>query len=242
MTGTRILPSCPGWVRPSPSRGPSRQTGTYLTGALAPSEPSNAGAATDPDWTTYEIPEAALAVMYPSSWARSTDPLMPNLVDPSELVALSTFPARPGGENRAHMPENAIEDMGPTDALVVIQERLGGPEDGTVAAGDYPRRPAQFGPGTGYPSEAVHCLDQRKAFSTAIYPSAIPADASTPMSRSEPRPHPRSVRRPGRSSTASKSSESSGHLSSPAPRAGDHRTTLLSQAAGMKGDRTPTPC
>jgi hypothetical protein len=52
----------------------------------------------------------------------------------------------------------------PTDALVVIQERLGGPEDGTVAAGDYPRRPAQFGPGTGYPSEAVHCLDQRKAF------------------------------------------------------------------------------
>ena len=127
-------------------------------------EPSNAAAGADSDWTTYEIPEAALVVTYPSSWARSTDPLMPNLVDPKELVALSTFPARPGGANCAHMPENAIEDMGPTDALVVIQERVGGPEDGTVAPADYPRRPAQFGPETGYPSEAVDCLDRRKAF------------------------------------------------------------------------------
>ena len=127
-------------------------------------EPSNASAATDPDWTTYEIPEAAVAVAYPASWTRSIDPLLPGLVDPKELVSLSTFPARPGGESCVHLPENAIEDMGPTDALVVIQERLGGPEDGTVAAGDYPRRPAQFGPGIGYPSEAVDCLDQRKAF------------------------------------------------------------------------------
>jgi hypothetical protein len=152
MTGTRILPSCPGWVRPSPSRGPSRQTGTYLTGALAPSEPSNAGAATDPDWTTYEIPEAALAVMYPSSWARSTDPLMPNLVDPSELVALSTFPARPGGENRAHMPENAIEDMA---------DRCSGRHPGTAWR---PRRRHSRGRGLSEATRTVrsgHRLSQR---------------------------------------------------------------------------------
>ena len=133
-------------------------------------EPSTAGAATDPDWTTYEIPEASLAVTYPSSWARSTDPLMPNLVDPKELVALSTFPARPGGKNCAHMPENAIEDMGPTDALVLIEERVGDSEDDAVAPADYPRRPAQFGPGTGYPSEAVDCLDQRKEFFDRLIP------------------------------------------------------------------------
>ena len=37
---------------------------------------------------------------------------MPGLADPRELVALSTFPFRAGGENCAHLPENAIEDMG----------------------------------------------------------------------------------------------------------------------------------
>jgi hypothetical protein len=63
------------------------------------------------DWTTYDVPDAALVVRYPSSWTRSADPLMPHLGDPKELVALSTFVARPGGENCGHMPENAIEDM-----------------------------------------------------------------------------------------------------------------------------------
>ncbi len=122
------------------------------------------GATEPPAWTTYDVPEASLAVTYPSSWTRSVDPLLPDLVDPKVLVALSTFPARPGGENCAHLPENAIEDMGPTDALVVVEERLGDPEDGAGTPGNYPGRPAQFGPSSGYPTEAVDCLDHRKAF------------------------------------------------------------------------------
>ncbi len=131
---------------------------------------TDSGAAEALDWTTYAIPEAGLTGSYPSSWTRSIDPLMPSLADPRELVAFSTFSARPGGENCAHMPENAIEDMGPTDALVVIEERRGDPEDGTVTRADYPKRPGQFGPSHGYRSEAVDCLDRRKAFFDRFIP------------------------------------------------------------------------
>ena len=163
------------------------------------------GATEPPAWTTYDIPEASLAVTYPSSWTRSVDPLLPDLVDPKVLVALSTFPARPGGENCAHLPENAIEDMGPTDALVVIEERLGDSEDGAGRPSDYPGRPAQFGPSSGYPTEAVDCLGHRKAFSDYLIPFGDSGRVSLPMSRSGPRPRPTSAPRPGRSWTASRS-------------------------------------
>jgi hypothetical protein len=121
------------------------------------------------DWTTYDVPGAALVVRYPSSWARSDEPLMPHLGDPKELVALSTFTARPGGENCGHMPENAIEDMSPADALVVVEERLGNYE-GAGMLEDYPVRPARFGPNDGYRSEAIDCLDHRKVFFDRIIP------------------------------------------------------------------------
>jgi hypothetical protein len=94
---------------------------------------------------------------------------MPSLADPRELVALSTFPARAGGDNCAHMPENAVEDMGPEDALVVIEERLGDLDTASGPA-DYPARPEHFGPGNGYRSEAVDCLDRRKAFFDRFIP------------------------------------------------------------------------
>lgn len=130
---------------------------------------ADSGTAGALDWTTYDVPETGVTISYPSSWKRSTRPLMPSLADPKELVALSTFPARPGGENCAHMPENAIEDMGPADALVVIEEHLSDFEGaGTLA--DYPERPGQFGPSDGYPSEAVDCLDQRKEFFDRFIP------------------------------------------------------------------------
>jgi hypothetical protein len=108
-------------------------------------------------------------VSYPPRWKRSTDPLMPSLADPRELVALSTFPARAGGDNCAHMPENAVEDMGPEDALVVIEERRGDLDTGGGPA-DYPARPEHFGPSNGYPSEAVDCLDRRKEFFDRFIP------------------------------------------------------------------------
>ncbi|MGH3012065.1 MAG: hypothetical protein ACRDMY_09535 [Gaiellaceae bacterium] len=121
------------------------------------------------EWTTNKISEAGVTVSYPSGWVRSAEPLLPGLSDPRELVALSTFDARPGGENCAHMPENAIADMGPTEALIVIEERLGGPTGSSTLA-DYPERPGHFGASNGYPSEAVDCLDRPKEFFDRFIP------------------------------------------------------------------------
>ena len=68
------------------------------------------------------------------------------------------------------MPENAIEAMGPRDALVVVEERVGASPAGHGHAADYPERPDRFGPDDGYPSEAVDCLDERKAFFDRFIP------------------------------------------------------------------------
>jgi len=40
-----------------------------------------------------------------------------------ELLALGTYELRPGGDRCAHQPVNAIEDLGPRDALIVVFER-----------------------------------------------------------------------------------------------------------------------
>jgi hypothetical protein len=62
------------------------------------------------------------------------------------------------------MPENALEAMSPADGLLVLEERLLDDEDGSGTFEGYPERPEHFGPGGGYPSEAVDCLDRPKAF------------------------------------------------------------------------------
>jgi hypothetical protein len=122
------------------------------------------------NWTRYEIPEAGVAVSFPSGWERSRTALMPSLADPRELVTLGTFEPPPGGENCAHMPENAIEEMDPADGLIVIEERLGDSEDGSDTFEGYPERPEHFGPNHGYRSEAVDCLDQPKTFFDRFIP------------------------------------------------------------------------
>jgi hypothetical protein len=93
---------------------------------------------------------------------------MPGLSDPLELVALSTFDARRGGENCAHVPENAVEDMGPADALVIVEERLA--EFEGSSPDDYPPRPGRFGSSDGYRSETIDCLDRRKEFFDRFIP------------------------------------------------------------------------
>jgi hypothetical protein len=118
--------------------------------------------------TAYEVPDAGLTISFPPGWQRSTEPLLPGLADPRELVAVSTFDPRAGGENCAHMPENAVEGLGASDALLVIEERLAEFDWGTPS--DYPQRPGHFGPGNGYPSETVDCLDQHKEFFDRFIP------------------------------------------------------------------------
>ncbi len=122
------------------------------------------------EWTSYEIPGTGVTISFPPGWIRSTETLMPGLADPRELVSLGTFDPPPGGENCAHMPENAIEKMTPADSVIVIEERVGDPEDGSGTLADYPERPEHFGPDDGYRSEAVDCLDEPKAFFDRFIP------------------------------------------------------------------------
>lgn len=138
--------------------------GSTSADRAAPADPVGSEAA---DWTRYEVPGADLTVSFPSGWTRSTVQLMPMLADPREVVALGTSELLPGGDNCAHMPENAIEGMGPTDAVVVLEERLEDFGEGSPSAG-FPERPLHFGPDDGYTSEAFDCLDRPKAFSDRL--------------------------------------------------------------------------
>jgi len=74
-------------------------------------------------WIHWRDEERGFTVTYPGAWQRAASPLTPQLSDPVELLALGTYELRPGGDRCAHQPVNAVEDLGPRDALIVIFER-----------------------------------------------------------------------------------------------------------------------
>jgi hypothetical protein len=135
------------------------------TGSRSPPSTS----ATPESWTphprpaaeiSYSDPEQGFSVEYPPDWTRAEESLTPRLTDPKEILSLGTFPLRPGGHNCAQFPENAIDDLGPGDALVSIQERKN-----DRPSPFYQERPAHFGAsdGTGH-DESPYCLDHEKSF------------------------------------------------------------------------------
>ncbi len=65
----------------------------------------------------------SIVVSYPSGWTLASEILTPHLADPREIFALGTYPLRPGGTSCAQYPVNAIEDLGPSDALIWFAER-----------------------------------------------------------------------------------------------------------------------
>jgi hypothetical protein len=96
-----------------------------------------------------------LTVELPQGWQSATDSLTPHLVDPREKLAVATFPLRYRQTGCSHVPGSALDDLGPGDAFVTLQERgLGVPDD----APDFPARPARFGPDLGGPSAASRCV------------------------------------------------------------------------------------
>ena len=76
------------------------------------------GSSVAPSTTTEPAAITGWAMSYPGDWFRADSELMPNLGWDSTTVA--TFPLRPGGERCAHVPENALRDLGPGDALVTV--------------------------------------------------------------------------------------------------------------------------
>jgi hypothetical protein len=96
-----------------------------------------------------------LQVTLPPRWQPAREPLTPGLEDPREVLAVATFPLRYRRTACTHVAGSALEDLGPDDAFVTLQER--GLDPGSAWL-DFPERPAHFGPQLGGPSEASACV------------------------------------------------------------------------------------
>jgi hypothetical protein len=100
-----------------------------------------------------------IAVELPAGWQRATRSLTPQLTDPREVVAVATYPLRYRRTLCAHMPGSALEDLGPDDAFVTLQER--GLDQGSSWLG-FPKRPKHFGARLGGASEASECVPKAR--------------------------------------------------------------------------------
>jgi hypothetical protein len=113
------------------------------------------GVAARPTATSPAAPAAhrehGLVVSLPPGWSAAAESLTPNLTDPREVLAVGTGPLRYRETGCAHVPGSALEDLGPSGALVTLYERA-------RPTGQVPARPARFGPGLGGPSEASACV------------------------------------------------------------------------------------
>lgn len=99
-----------------------------------------------------EVSQHGLFVALPAGWQAAPSSLTPHLTDPREELAVATFPLRYHEGGCAHMPVSALQDLGPRDAFVTLQERgIGATENG------FPARPGHFGPALGGTSEAQQC-------------------------------------------------------------------------------------
>jgi hypothetical protein len=96
-----------------------------------------------------------LSVALPPRWRPAPRSLTPALTDPREVLAVATFPLRYRRTACAHLAGSALEDLGPDDAFVTLQERG---LDPASTWSDFPERPARFGPELGGPSEASACV------------------------------------------------------------------------------------
>jgi hypothetical protein len=96
-----------------------------------------------------------LSVALPPRWRPARANLTPALSDPREVLAVATYALRYRRTTCAHVAGSALEDLGPDDAFVTLQER--GLDPGS-AWSDFPERPARFGPELGGPSEASACV------------------------------------------------------------------------------------
>jgi hypothetical protein len=131
----------------------ARQTDTPGAGRTVPST-RPADTPTQPTPITYRDDAHRFSVTYPGSWFRASETLTPHLVDPLEILSLGTHQLRPGGQECWRYPVNALEDLGPTDAFLTIQEEHLSPSE----LESFPERPEHFSEDLGGPSEAPFCV------------------------------------------------------------------------------------
>ncbi len=95
---------------------------------------------TDGERTTLHDEDDLFTVTYPAAWIPSDRPINTWVSSPREILALATYPLRPGGEavTDFQLPGNAVEDLGPDDILIWVSEA--GTGDG------FPARPEHLEP------------------------------------------------------------------------------------------------
>jgi hypothetical protein len=96
-----------------------------------------------------------LSVQLPPGWQAADASLTPHLTDPREEMSVGTFPLRYRDADCSQFPSGALEQLGPADAFVTLQERG---QDPRSTWPDFPPRPAEFGPQLGGGSEVEQCV------------------------------------------------------------------------------------
>jgi len=103
---------------------------------------------TDGVFTTLHDEDDLFTVTYPSDWMVSEVPINDRVCSPFEILALATYPLRPGGEAvmDAQLPSHAVEDLGTSDILIWLNDA--GSACGGVRRSDGggPERPEHFEP------------------------------------------------------------------------------------------------
>jgi hypothetical protein len=90
--------------------------------------------------------EGITSAVVPVGWGVADEPLTPHLLDPGEVASFGTFDMAPNRAGQcAHLPVQAVLDMGPTDSLVMLSERtMFGDGLGTKPPLDADTRPSPF--------------------------------------------------------------------------------------------------
>lgn len=96
-----------------------------------------------------------ISLRLPQGWQVAGMSLTPHLVDPLEVMSVGTFPMHYREAPCSQFPVSALEDLGPADAFVTLQERGLDPRSAWL---DFPPRPVRFGPGLGGPTDVRGCL------------------------------------------------------------------------------------
>jgi len=95
--------------------------GVMLLLVARPAPPSD-----EVEWTTTGVARYGVDVSVPPGWKVAPRTLTPHLLDPREIVSVSTFATGVPIERCAQLPAAALRRMRATDALVTVQERGNG--------------------------------------------------------------------------------------------------------------------